>query len=287
MTIVQKILSAKSITEVLDPTIPNSFRDTVKLIHPDICKEAGAEDAFKRIYELNEAYLYGDTYKDESGIFKSNRKSVTFEGEKSLLKKSLDNYNKLKAFRAADFNHEHFAKYIPKTFELDDTLIGTFEGESIPLSGLILDQNHANWILSRILEYCILVAQTGYVHCGLNPESIFVVPETHGIIVTSFYHLTKQGSQVKTITGQYKNWYPANLFSNKTAMPIVDIELAKKTTIYLLGDKSGSGIRLKKTKNKPFMAFVTKQHIDPVQAYKEYRETLKANFEKKFYILDL
>ncbi len=80
-------------------------------------------------------------------------------------------------------------------------------------------------------------------HCGLNPESIFIVPETHGIQICSFYHLTKIGNRIGTISGKYSNWYPQDVFKTKIATPIIDLGCSMKIASYLLGDTSGIGIK--------------------------------------------
>jgi hypothetical protein len=138
-----------------------------------------------------------------------------------------------------------------------------------------------------MLEFSAWLHQSGFSHNGINPESIFIVPETHGIICVSFYHLTKLHSGLSTISAKYRTFYPANVFDNKIAASNIDIELSKRTAIYVLGDKSGNGIMLKKTHNEDFMDFVIKQHYHSYPAFKEYRDLLSKNFPKKFYLLNL
>lgn len=70
-------------------------------------------------------------------------------------------------------------------------------------------------------------------------------------------------------------------------MPCIDLELAKKTVIYLLGDPSGSGIRLRKTHHSTFIDFVISQSINPMDTYQQYRTLLKSNFNNVFHILNL
>jgi serine/threonine protein kinase len=203
-----------------------------------------------------------------------------------LLDKSLSNYNILKSLKGD--TALHFQKYIPVSASLNGGKLSfKMDKRAVPLSGLELPQEHVNWILSRALEFTAWLHSVGYVHCGITPESVFVIPENHGIQICSFYHMKPIGSRVTTISAKYKNWYPPNLFSSKEATPNVDIELCKKTAICLLGDKSGSGIKLKKTHNEKFMDFVIAQHYDSYDTFSQYRKLLKDNFEKKFYSLNL
>ena len=297
-TLIPKILTANTISEILDiSNLDAEFKKARRIIHPDICSHVDAETAFKKLYELNDEWLNGKTYEDESGKYKSNGYVVKFEGDKKLLKLSLENYNKLKAARKKDFHHEYLHKYMPKSMKFNgDVLEVELHARAVPLSELILkypevDQKHVNWILSRMLEFAALCNQAGYAHMGINLDSIFIIPKDddygHGIQVVSFYHVAAHHTPAKTICGKYKGWYPASLFKDKVPSAMVDMELAKKTAIYLLGDKSGSGVKFRKTHNKPFMDFVIQQHTDIVTAFKQYRDMLSANFEKKFYTLDI
>lgn len=286
-TLISKILSAKKLEDVVTATkVKDEFHSILKKIHPDICSDKKANEATARLNELKTIFDNGIDFFDESGKFNSKGMKCEFSGDTTLLKTSYANYNKLIALN--DESSKNFRKYMPWSCSfMDNRLLNNFNGRTVPLSGLTLPQEHVNWILSRMLEYCAWLSQVGYVHCGLNPESIFVVPETHGIIVTTFYHLSQKGKKVNTICGRYKNWYPDELFTKKTAEAVIDIELAKKTAIYLLGDKSGSGIKLKKTHNADFIDFVIKRHENAYECFKEYRALLSKNFEKKFYTLDI
>lgn len=282
--LIKKIRSASKLSDIMDTgNMKTEFHRLLKMIHPDKCKEGGTGDATAKLTELKQQFIEGISYSDDAGEFKTNGYFVDFAGDEKLLKQSLGNYRSLKSIK-----DDHFHKYMPSNMELiDGKLKIKLDARAVPLSGLDLPQEHVNWILSRMLEFSAWLAQSGYVHCGFNPESVFIVPETHGIQVCSFYHLTRLDSKVDTISGKYQTWYPPNLFASKKATSNIDLELCKKTAIYLLGDKSGTGIRLKKTHNEHFMDFVIEQHYTPHDTYDIYRKMLKDNFETKFHILNI
>ncbi|HSY75882.1 MAG TPA: hypothetical protein VK890_03430, partial [Bacteroidia bacterium] len=71
------------------------------------------------------------------------------------------------------------------------------------------------------------------------------------------------------------------------ATSAVDLEMVKRVAIYLLGDQSGLGVKLRKTHNADFINFLIKRDDDPYNTYKEYRELLKKNFESKFHVLNI
>jgi hypothetical protein len=124
---------------------------------------------------------------------------------------------------------------------------------------------------------------------GMNPTTVFVVPETHGIIITSFYHMSQLDKKANTISARYKTWYPTKLFTEKIATPDIDLELCKKIALYLLGDRSAAGTKLKRDKdvNHEVLTFLLTKHQNEIDDYTKYREILEKNFEKKFYPLNL
>jgi len=165
----------------------------------------------------------------------------------------------------------------------------TLAYRAVPLSSLgVVEQKHANWMLSRMFEFASWINQIGYSHAGINPESIYIMPENHGMCCISFYHMTKLDKPLKAISAQYKNFYPPQVFTNKKAESNIDIELSKRTTIYLLGDKSGSGTVLRKTHENEIIDFLQKQGDDTIQNYNEYRDLLRKFFDmKQFHTLSV
>lgn len=287
--LIEKINNASKIEDVLSiVNFKQEFNAILKEIHPDVCSLNGSSEATLKMNEWKSIIENGRVFKDDCGSFKTNGYWVEFESEEKNVKWSLENYNILMKLNSD--SDKHFQKYIPSSgVDLGSGKIRfNFDKRAIPLSGLDLSQEHVNWVLNRIFEYCTYLEQIGMVHCGINPESIFIVPETHGIQVCSFYHLTKIGNKVGTVSGKYYNWYPSQLLKTKIASSSIDIELAKKTAIYLLGDKSGSGIKLRKTHNSNFIDFLIKQDNKfSYDVMSEYKQLLKDNFKSEFHLLTI
>jgi hypothetical protein len=286
-TVIATILKSKKIEDLLNISNMKSEFDTlIKLVHPDRCSLPQAHEASSKLIILRDTFEKGKAYTDDVGQYHTNGYFADFGGDKDFLTRSLANYKRLKSLK--DTTSLHFHRYLPETMEMrGDVIHLTFAQRAVPLYSLQLPQEHVNWILSRMLECIAWFSQIGYVHAGITPESIFVVPETHGIIFTSLYHMTEIDRPLTTISAKYKHWYPACTFDDKRAVPLIDIELAKKIAISLLGDPSGSGVRLKKTHNKEFIDFVIRQHEDAYGTFKQYRSLLDKLFEKKFYPLDI
>jgi len=287
--LIKAIISSTDIKDLFGDNWKKDFRLYIKKIHPDVCMEKGAKEAVQKLNDLKDKFENGNTIEDESGSIKYFDKKIIFTGDKSLLDISFKNYNHL--IKLINTDTKIFYKYFPKNMRFNDNqLIVEFNERSIPLTNLKLDNVHVNWIYSRILELACWLRQEGFSHNGFNPESIFIVPETHGIICTSFFHMVDKDSKLNTISAKYQNWYPYHIFDNKIATEDIDIYMAKRLAIYLLGDQSGSGVKLKVNKDIDtdiLNYFINNNTVFGKNAYAEYRDLIQKNFKKKFYKLEL
>ena len=167
-------------------------------------------------------------------------------------------------------------------------LLATPPVRVVPLAGLTLPVEHVAWVLSRLLEFVAWLHQEGFCHAGLNPESLALAPETHGLVAVSFYHLTSLNGPLTTISGKYRHWYPDVIFAEKRAVPGIDLALAQRTAVCLLGDPSGNGTRLRGTVDDRLLTFLLRPHHNAYAAYDEYRKLLQQLFPKKqFHPLNL
>ena len=286
LILIQKINQANYLKEVLDLNeFKKQYRDAVKILHPDRCSLEGSVEALIKLNQLKEKHEKGPVSKDDAGTFYPVGNTIKFQGKEDLLQQSYNNFRKLKRIKTIASGHFH--QYLPQAMIFDGKLKVKAKLRVLPLTNLNLPQKHVNWVLSRLLEVCAWLHQEGYVHAGINPESIFIVPETHGIVLGSFYHLRPLNARLKTISARYQHWYPSKVFDHKRATSTIDIELCKRTAAYLLGDQSGLGIKLKKTHHPAFIDFLLHRHTDTYTCFDDYRKLLDANFAKKFYPLTL
>lgn len=286
--LIDKINKANKIEDVLDlANFKTEFNTIVKQIHPDTCTDPGAVEATSKMNIWKNQYENGKPFTDDAGIFKTNGYWADFSSALPNLTASVDNYNMFQQLRSdADI---HFKKYLPKECRAlaDGTYRLFFEKRAIPLSGLQLPQEHVNWVLNRLLEYIAYLSQSGFVHGGLNPESVFIVPENHGIQVVSFYHLARKDRRIHTVSGRYMNWYPAQILKTKTASPVTDLECAKRIAAYLLGDVSGNAVKFRKTHNEDFINFLLTRHDNAYQCLTQYQQLLRKNFKTRFHSLTI
>lgn len=286
--IIHSIMNASKFEDVISAdNFQAEFKNVAKEIHPDRCKIPMASEAMMKLNQWRDYFENGKEYKDDCGTYKTNGYWVEFTSTEPNLSWSIENFRLIKDLK--DEASEHFKKYIPERGKLtaDGKVRFEFSKRAIPLSGLLLPQEHVNWVLSRLLEYSAYLSQIGFVHCGFNPESIFIIPESHGLQICSFYHWTRFGNRVKTISGKYKNWYPPSMFIDKSASSLIDIELSKKIACYLLGEPSGNAIKLRKTHNEDFINFLVDQHKEAYPILTLYRNLLAKNFKKEFHLLTI
>lgn len=288
---IDSILNAKKPTDLFSGDWKTTYKKLSRLVHPDTCSDPRASDAMATLNDMKDLLENGEQFTDETGDFKVFDKKIIYkvtDDNRKLIRQSFENFKILKMMK--DKTSIGFHRYIPESMRLSKyELIISFADRAVPLTGQQLPQIHVNWIFSRMFEFNVWLSQVGYSHMGLNPTTVFVVPETHGIIITSFYHMTKLGTKAKTISAKYKMWYPTTLFTEKIATPDVDLELTKKIAIYLLGDKSAAGTKLKRDKdvNQEVLTFLLTKHNNEFSDYEKYRKLLADNFEKKFYPLNL
>jgi hypothetical protein len=285
--LIQKTLRANRLEEVLDVSmLDHAYRKAVRVLHPDVCKRPDAGRAMARLNELRAAYLRSNKPEDDAGLLTLYPQGVVFSGDSGLLTQSKRNFDTL--CHLTGEAAQHFRKYLPKQLYTErSSLEAYFEQPSVLLSTVELPFEHVRWVLSRLLEFCAWMAQEGFVHAGIQPESVWIVPKTHGIIMGSFYHVHTLGRAQKSISARYKEWYPDQLFVQKRAASVIDLELSKRLAAYLLGSPGGSIHALQGRYPPAFIQFLLERHQDPFQCYDAYRKMLSDNFENQFYQLTL
>jgi len=289
--IINKILKSKKPSDILSGDWKDTYKHYSRMVHPDMCNHPDASTAMARLNQYKDLITNGVQYRDEAGDFRVFDKKIIYtvtDENSSLLRKSFENFRILKS--KTDKASVNFHRYLPESMVLEkDSLTIHLKDRAIPLTGQKFTQIHTNWVFSRMFEFVLWIKDIGYSHMGVNPTTVFAVPETHGVIIISFYHMTRLNQKANTISARYKMWYPTTLFMKKIATQDIDLELCKKIALYLLGDKSAAGTKLKRDKevHQEILTFLLTKHQNNVEDYGKYREILTKNFEKKFYPLDL
>jgi len=287
---INKILSATWYPDICKNH--NDYKVLARYLHPDLTNDSHAAIALSHLNNLKADFENGFEFNDESGEFRSNYIDHCWSGNYDLLKTSKLNYDKIVFTAKSNFDGKsfiHFMQYMPSNLNFDNKkLIYKSRYRSIPLSKVIRllpdkDKNkHVNWIYSRLVEYVVMLESLGITHAGINPDSVFIIPEIHGIKVISFYHVCTE--KVKTITSKYKNYYPSTMFDTKEAGSYVDLSLIKKTAICALGDTSGSGVKLRGEEdiNQNVLNYLMLPENNAFSSMRAWRDILNHNFIKEF-----
>nr|WP_295931728.1 hypothetical protein [uncultured Dyadobacter sp.] len=280
--VIEQVLKATHFRALATTTEPEpSYKELLKLIHPDKSAHPQAQEATLRLIALHEHYTRGSGFSDDSGNFVTNDYELTYQGDSAIIGQGRACQQSIYANAPA-----YLKKYMPYQWLSDHKLV--FGQRAVPMADLTLPQEHVNWVVSRLLEFCMLLHHhAGQVHLGLLPPHIFIVPETHGIAVAGFYHTTQAGHRVKTISAGYRHWYPGEVFTEKVASGHTDLEMVKRIGAYLLGDRSGLGTALIRTHHREYVDFLLGSDQDAFECYEKYRTMLDNNFEKQFIHLNI
>lgn len=278
--LIEKILLSRSVKDVVD--VNNYASETkaiLRKIHPDVCSHPQANSAFIKFMELKKLFDDGFVFDDDSGNVRIKENLVKFEGDKSLIDISFNNYKII--YQSAN---ENFKRYLPDSFKDGEI---TLDDNYLSLKDVTLPEEHARWVLSRLLEFSGYMESIGYTHNGINTDSFLVNPKTHGIKIISFYHVKPTGRKLDSVSARYRLFYPQSVFDKKLSEPKNDVELSKRTVCFILGDKSGVGVKLKKSITEQFSNFLIKTNLSAIDAFVEWKKLLKDNYESKFYELCL
>jgi hypothetical protein len=282
--IIDLILQAGEPVDLFDTTTyKKKYVEFLKQIHPDVCALPMANEACSKLNSFKRALDLPSMFDDDAGtIHLIDDVTMIQTGDKTLLEKSYTGYKKLKSF--TDKASLHFHRYLPAHMEwVGSELKVSFEHPAVPLHKLILPIEHSIWVTSRMFECAAWLNQCGIVHGGFLPNSVALVPETHGVVLFSFYHWQEVNKKVQTLSATYQHWYPASLFHEKCATAKTDLSLIQHTALYLLGDKSGAGVKLKKKYPEAFINFLLASNEFPYETYDEYRALRSELFGKPIY----
>jgi hypothetical protein len=142
---------------------------------------------------------------------------------------------------------------------------------------LKLEEKHGRWFLNRLLEFSTLLNErAGYTHAGLNPNSVMICPEEHGIQVVSFYHLVTSKGKMRSAIGlhPYKSWYPVDVFTTKKSIPEIDLLMSKNLATYILGERSGFANSLRGVLSQELVDYLLSYDNSLLEGYFDYQKLL-------------
>lgn len=275
---------------------PEKFRQEYKELarthHPDCGGSVTAFQKLNELYEEAEWKANNNAWgipRPKAHSFIDDQGKVWKQGNLLFfLNASVQDYTKTTGF-------EHYKRYWAPLSStklcLNDSVLDAQQAEILSGDVLLqgtkwrkkypngLPQEHAAWIGSRLYEFAMYLEANGLVHCGLIPSSVFIGPKEHGIRVISSYHLVNIGANLKTISAQYKHWYPSSIFGTKVATTSIDLELIRNLLLYIVDANS---------LNPEYRKWLNVPRTNAKDTFQSYRKMLQEVFgPPKYYELIL
>lgn len=99
------------------------------------------------------------------------------------------------------------------------------------------------WMFRRMLVAVGNAADAGFVHAAVTPESVFVHPEQHGLILTQWQYAVKGGQSLVAIPGKRRDMYPTYALEKKPVNTSLDLSMCAKTSLMLMCDSGPKAMR--------------------------------------------
>jgi hypothetical protein len=102
-----------------------------------------------------------------------------------------------------------------------------------------IDPKDMAWIWRRVLIALNFAHSNRVIHGAILPTHIMIHPEQHGLVLIDWSYAVlrpaETGERISAISSAYRDWYPAEVFAREEPTPGLDIAMAAKCMIDLLG----------------------------------------------------
>jgi hypothetical protein len=102
-----------------------------------------------------------------------------------------------------------------------------------------IDPKDMAWIWRRVLIALNFAHSNHIIHGAVLPTHIMIHPEQHGLVLIDWSYAVlrpdETGERISAVSGSYRDWYPAEVFAHEEPTPGLDITMAAKCMIDLLG----------------------------------------------------
>lgn len=100
-----------------------------------------------------------------------------------------------------------------------------------------LDPRDAAWMWRRLLVAVGFAHQAGVIHAAVVPDHVLIHPADHGLVLIDWcYAITEPGEPAAAVPARYAGWYPPEVHRRLPPGPDLDIWLAARCMIDLMGD---------------------------------------------------
>jgi hypothetical protein len=98
-----------------------------------------------------------------------------------------------------------------------------------------LDPRHVAWIFRRVLVALGYAHRAGLAHGAVTPEHVLVEPRDHGLVLIDWCYSRPLGEPLQAIPTAYRAWYPAEVLNRRPVTPGLDVGMAARCMVALLG----------------------------------------------------
>lgn len=201
----------------------------------------------KKTEDTSQKIVYRYSFDSEVGKVYIGTYFVTYQfDDKKYYDRYLDAIGSIKYKDSA--MEEYFSQFLPKVHDRFESLDGKYyialrKTEEVYPLNLVVDvlskKEHAAWVMTRLLNLCVLLYTNGFVHNGICIDNCFVSLEHHGLsLLGGWQFACPEGVRMVGTNSEIYENLPADIKSDKLARYIVDIECSKMVVKKLLGGNS-------------------------------------------------
>lgn len=194
------------------------------------------------MYQATSVFSGGESYETLLKVSRTPRDNDLFEQETRALR----------LLGTTDSKHVMFYPHLRDAFgvrdgkrrlkvNVIDELDGFINLEQVrrlrPAGLHLLD---AAWIWRRMLWALDGAHKAGVVHGAVLPRHIIIHPVLHSVVLVDWCYSVSsydhgQFGSLRAVVGDKRSWYPTSVFEKKPVTPGLDLSMAARTMVYLLG----------------------------------------------------
>ena len=261
MGTLKKVLNAECAGELFSrDSIKKQYREMLREIHPDICKDARAKEATEKLIELYERGIKGEWYTGAT-IIKNSKTGKRYRikpikeydigiGKMYLTKRYIIIEIEREAYKGRGNKEMESISGLGslpviKYEDWGNGITVIERGEEIPLREFWnnykcrIPAKVCAWIVTRLLSYACGLKMLGLVHCNITMDSVVVDLGRHGVkLCGGWCYCVKVGHKMIGTTQEvYRVMSPISK-RDKKARFSTDIESIKALALRLMGCNS-------------------------------------------------
>lgn len=108
-----------------------------------------------------------------------------------------------------------------------------------------VDPKQMAWMWRRLLIALVYAHGREVIHGAVLPAHILIHPAEHGLLLVDWCASVRQpaetGTHIPTVSAAYERWYPLSVLASAVPTPAVDLEMALRSMVFLLGGDPMTG----------------------------------------------